>query len=491
MTMLRFIVALLFVTLTSPVVAHDYSNEPVIIDTDMGLDDAVTLALALQRPHLNVAAIVACEGVAGREGAVELLGRMLCRFNRTDIPLYAPVALEPPKDAPPFRPFAEQAIKHALPDKSRVKANVFVPDAFSIKGKQVSVWVLGPLTNLAAALKAKPELVQGIRQVMVAGSDDPDSAWNIRFDPAALQFVRKTGVPILFIVADNHAQKSPSWWDKAVSSPGVTSPAAAFINDLVSDERVRHHYLGYFVNFHDELVAMYYADHHMFRGEGGTAVPTASDDVNRLFAKLVNEGRQRKRRVVFVDQLLPENVLQPDVRERRNRIITAHGSDEWFAQLLMNELHEHLGAYSVVGVKMGIHAAELLNAPQHSMSIVSHTAPRPPVSCLNDGLIVASGSTPGRRLFSHIAGEAGATRVEFAYNDQKVTLRLKQEYQAQIKAHISKLLATNTLEDDAYWAGVRLFGLDIWEKWSRQDIFEIVETKPAQNVLLDSGAPGK
>ncbi len=48
---------------------------------------------------------------------------------------------------------------------------------------------------------------------------------------------------------------------------------------------------------------------------------------------------------------------------------------------------------------MGLRAAELLNAPPHAMTIVSSAPPTQPVSCLNDGLLVATGSTPGRGLF--------------------------------------------------------------------------------------------
>ena len=91
----------------APTAAHDVGDyTPVVIDSDMGLDDVVTLAMALQSPQANIAAIVACEGVASREKGAEHLERMLWLFNRKEIPLYAAVKSKRAGRAPPFRPFA-------------------------------------------------------------------------------------------------------------------------------------------------------------------------------------------------------------------------------------------------------------------------------------------------------------------------------------------------------------------------------------------------
>ena len=99
-----FISALLVFSLTTSTGAHEIGDTPlVVIDTDMGLDDAVALAAALQSVHVEVAAIVACEGVAGGPTAVQCIERMLERFNRGDIQAYAPVGAPPASEPPPFR----------------------------------------------------------------------------------------------------------------------------------------------------------------------------------------------------------------------------------------------------------------------------------------------------------------------------------------------------------------------------------------------------
>jgi pyrimidine-specific ribonucleoside hydrolase len=237
----------------------------------------------------------------------------------------------------------------------------------------------------------------------------------------------------------------------------------------------RQHYLEVLSEFHDELAVLYLLHPELFRNVGRDVVePHDAQVVAKAIAAELSRGRQRKQRVVFTDGPLPAESLRSDVQQRREAILANNGPDEWFAQLLLNELHEHLGAYSIIGVKMGLRAAELLNAPQHEMTIASSAPAAQPVSCLNDGLLVATGSTPGRGLFSHSPGPPGTVEAEFAYNGHSVTLRLKKVYQERIRTTIQALLTHTTLEDDAYWQGVRELGLDIWQNWHRRELFEQV-----------------
>ncbi len=464
--------------LAGPVLAHDLTDYPnVVIDTDMGLDDVVTLAMALQNPDVNILAIVASEGVASPEKGVEHLERMLHLFNRREIPLYAPARAQPVGDAPPFRPFAESAVSRLLPDGVAPFHRPFTPDAYVTENVKTVVLVLGPLTNLAAALKEKPDLKRGVAEVIVAGSPNPHRGWNISFDPDALAVVRASGLPLEFVISGPGARKPDSWQRENATLGRGTSIGQEFLNRLFADAEVHKHYAGRLESFHDELVFLYYADSDLFvqTSEPGVFAAGRRDDVIRLFRCFISSGRQGKARVVFAGGTLPDGVLQQDIQEHKAGIITRNGADEWFAQLLMNELHEHLGAYSVIGVKMGLRAAELLNAPPHTMQVVSHTAAEPPISCLNDGIIVSTGCTPGRGLFRHLPGPPGAVTVSFNYNGRRITLALKERYQRRVGAQIAALLKTYTLEDEAYWAGVRRFGLDVWEKWHRLDLFEIVE----------------
>jgi pyrimidine-specific ribonucleoside hydrolase len=471
---------LVYVCLVTPfAAAHDVAQQaPIVIDTDIGLDDAVTLALALQNPQAGIVSIVTCEGVAGREKGVENLERMLDLFNRGDIALFAPAESSVAQPPPPFRAFAEESVAAALPAAKAPIHRPFCPEAYTHERGPTVVLALGPLTNLAAALHAKPEIKERIAKVVFAGAPEPAENWNARFDPAALAAVQSAGVPLVFVVPDEPTARKPEAWHAGELSFGQdTSIGESFVRRLLSQPDVRQHYLERFESFHDELVFLYFADPTLFWGKGrqDLLLPNNRLGITNLFTRLLSDGRQGKERVVFVEGSLPDGVLQRDVRERKARIIANNGQTEWFAQLLMNELHEHLGAYSIIGVKMGLRAAELLNAPQHGMHVISHVKPGPPASCLNDGVIVATGCTPGRALFSSEPREPATIAVSFEYNHRRITLELKEEYRLKIQNRITQLLEEHTLEDHEYWHGVRELGLDIWENWHRRDLFDVVE----------------
>lgn len=471
--------------LATPAVAHDIEHYPaIVIDTDMGLDDAVTLALALQSPRARIIAIVACEGAASGDRSTDHLERMLQLFNRHDIPLYAPAQTGVSKTPPSFRDFAEQSVGAALPILTEPFRRPFSPEAYSSKHGKTVVLALGPLTNLAAALEAKPAIKDDIAKLIVAGSPEVSESWNARFDPDAFAAVQAAGIPTDFVMPDATTARKPQAWRTGPLKLGQsTSIGADFVQRLLESPRVREHYTQALDTFHDELAFLYYADASLFWGRGRADVlaPNNQAGIVNLLTRLISDGRQGKDRVVFVTGSLPDAILQKDVRERKARIIANNGRTEWFAQLLMNELHQHLGVYSVLGVKMGLRAAELLNAPQHGMKIISHVPPRPPFSCLNDGLIVATGCTPGRGRFTHAPETPEVVAVTFECNGRRIRVALKREYRAQVAASFKALLDKHTLEDHDYWHGVRQLGLEIWENWHRRELFEIVADSPRPN----------
>lgn len=446
---------------------------PVVVDTDMGVDDAVALALVLQSPDLQIASIVASEGAAGRIAAVHGVERMLDMFNRQEIPVFASEissSLPPPS----CRPHAEKLLDAALPETSVWLRLPFAPEAYRADAGPTTVVALGPLTQLAAALQERPELVPAIERVVVAGDPADRDAWNLARDPAAVRAVRHTGVRLQFVAARGRAAKPDAWSGRSEPGSRTTSIGDALLDRLLAQPAAREHYLQSLDQLHDELALLFVLEPQLFEASrsGDVFMPRDAEDVGGRLGELMRRGRQRKRLVVLSDLPIPDQLLREDVRARRAAILANNGEDEWFAMLLLNELHEHLGAYSILGVKMGLRAAELLNAPPHSVEVVSHAPATQPVSCLNDGLLVGTGSTPGRGLFVHEPGAAGAVEASFAYNRRRVTLRLKDSYRDRIHSRIGGLLGQYSLADQGYWDGVRAFGLEIWQDWHRLDLFE-------------------
>jgi inosine-uridine nucleoside N-ribohydrolase/formylmethanofuran dehydrogenase subunit E len=473
------------VVTTSFAVAHDIDNSPVVvIDSDMGIDDAVTLALALQCPQIRLAGLVATEGVAGSDVSAHMLGQMLDEFNRADVSLYLSAPRTASRPVPQFRGFAEAVISKALRGALR-PALSFTPRAYADpRGDKVTVLALGPLTNLAVALNDE-SVRKGIERVMIQGAPESSKNWNLQYDPDAFAAVLKSGVPLQFVENGTGAAKPAAWRTGDGPAGQKTSIGEELIGRLLSEPNVRNHYTqGVFAQLTDELLVMACIDHDLFdttnlpSGNVTCLRPKNPEAILKLFMQVMSEGRQAKNRVVFAPGSLPNNILRADVRKRKAGIVAKNGETEWFAQLMMNELHDHLGSYSIMGVKMGLRAAELLNAPQHGMHVVSYSAAQPPVSCLNDGIIVGTGSTPGRALFRHEPGPAGSTRVTFTYNGRQVTLAVKDEYRKKVQARIDDLLKVHTLEDAEYWESVREASLEIWEHWHRRDLFDVIERSP-------------
>jgi len=270
------------------------------------------------------------------------------------------------------------------------------------------------------------------------------------------------------------APKPAAWQQCGRPDSRSTSLGDTFLDRLLAQPSARQHYLESLGQLHDELAVLFILEPQRFEasGSGDVFTPREGVDAGGRLADLMRRGRQRQWLAAFSDLPVPSVMLQADVRERRDAIIAANGEDEWIAELLLNELHGHLGAYSIVGAKMGLRAAELLNAPRHSTAVVSHAPATQPESCLNDGLLAGTGSTPGRGLFRHEPGPPGTVEASFAYNRRQVTLRLKDSYRDQIRDRIGELLGQHSLADQGYWDGVRAFGLEIWQDWHRLDLFE-------------------
>ncbi|HOC41934.1 MAG TPA: nucleoside hydrolase [Thermoanaerobaculales bacterium] len=451
---------------------------PVVIDTDMGVDDAVALALALQSPQISIVSIVACEGAAGRAAAVHNVERLLDAFNRQEIPVFASdlAGSAPPPD---IRERAEAMIGAALPETSVWLRLPFAPEAYGSAVGPTTVLALGPLTQLAAALERRPGLASAIERVVVAGDPADRESWNLIRDPEAVRSVRRAGVRLQFVAARGRAAKPEAWHLRGLPESRSTSLADSFLDRLLAQPAAREHYLESLGQLHDELAVLYLLEPQLFEASrsGDVLMPREGVDVGARIAELMRRGRQLKQPVVLSDRSLPDVMLQEDLRARRDAIVAANGEDEWTAELLLNELHEHLGAYSIIGVKMGLRAAELLNAPRHAMAVVSNAPATQPESCLDDGLMCATGSTPGRGLLRREPGPPGTIQASFAYNRCRVTLRLKDDRRALIERRIGELLGQYSLADQGYWDGVRAFGLEIWQDWHRLDLFDVtIET---------------
>jgi len=186
----------------------------IVIDTDPGQDDAIALLLALASPdELEVVAVTATAGnvplaLTTRNSliVVELAGR-------SDVPVFAGAS------APLLRDLVTAEHVHgktgldgpALAEPTLTLAEGHAVDAILNAADQgrFTMCTLGPLTNLAMALAARPSLASSIDEIVMMGGGfseggnvTPAAEFNIYVDPHAADVVFTSGISITMMPLD-------------------------------------------------------------------------------------------------------------------------------------------------------------------------------------------------------------------------------------------------------------------------------------------------
>lgn len=166
------------------------------------------------------------------------------------------------------------------------------------------------------------------------------------------------------------------------------------------------------------------------------------------------------------------NLYVDDIQDMVSKTIECYGMKEWRAGILTNELHGHLGIYSIIGVKMGIFALEKLDAETGDISIISYAGVKPPISCMNDGLQVSTGATLGHGLIESKPTDNPRTEAIFRSKEKQLILKINNLTSCMITEEITE--AVNRWgHSDKYWKYVRELAIQYWYKLDRNNIFEI------------------
>jgi pyrimidine-specific ribonucleoside hydrolase len=163
---------------------------------------------------------------------------------------------------------------------------------------------------------------------------------------------------------------------------------------------------------------------------------------------------------------------QADLQPLMNEIRQRHGVEEWQLNVLTSELHRHLGLYSILGAKMGLRARELLGASLDDLRVESLAGLQPPVSCLNDGLQVATGASLGRGTISVPPTETPQAAALFTFGNRRLRLRVRDDAMKQIQVELRAAVQRHGDLSPAYFAEVRRISLEAWRDLDRKQVFE-------------------
>lgn len=182
-----------------------------LIDTDTASDDAVAILMALRTPGIQVQAITTVAGnVPVVQGTINALNTVeLCA---AETPVYVGIdrpLLREPHPAYFFHGEDGMGGLHLPPPRQKPQpehaVDVIIDTIGSAPG-EITLVTLGPLTNIAVALRRAPDIASQVREAVVmggaantVGNITPAAEYNIWCDPEAAHMVFHSGMPILMV----------------------------------------------------------------------------------------------------------------------------------------------------------------------------------------------------------------------------------------------------------------------------------------------------
>jgi pyrimidine-specific ribonucleoside hydrolase len=256
-----------------------FTSEPgkprrIIIDTDPGIDDAMAIFLALRSQELKVEAITPVAGNVPLDLTLPNALRLVEIAGRTDIPVAAGAS------HPLVRRLVTAGHVHGVnglagvdfPEPKikpvRETAPEIIRRIVHENPGEITIVAVGPLTNVALALRADPELASMIPAIAIMGGSlsggnmTPAAEFNLYVDPEAARIVFDANIPLTMVgldvtrkclVSEQHIKRL-----EAANNP-VSQAAGKILR--ATYERMRHGGEVTDIALHDALAVASLIDH--------------------------------------------------------------------------------------------------------------------------------------------------------------------------------------------------------------------------------------
>jgi inosine-uridine nucleoside N-ribohydrolase len=246
----------------------------IIIDTDPGIDDAMAIFLALRSPELKVEAITPVAGNVPLDLTLPNALRLLEIAKHRDIPVAAGAS------HPLVRRLATAGHVHGVnglagvefPEPRIKPVHDTAPDLIRHIVREdpheITIVAIGPLTNIALALCADPEIAAMIPAIVIMGGSlsggnmTPAAEFNLYVDPEAARIVFDANIPLTMVgldvtrkclVSEQHIKQL-----EAAKNP-VSQAAGKILR--ATYERMRHGGEVTDIALHDALAVASLIDH--------------------------------------------------------------------------------------------------------------------------------------------------------------------------------------------------------------------------------------
>jgi purine nucleosidase len=188
----------------------------IIFDTDTGIDDAMALLFILRSPELALEGVTAVFGNSTVDNCTRNALAVLELGGRPDVPVARGA------DRPLLRPYRGRGAAihgenglgdvETPPPQARplgIPAAQFIVERIMASPGEMGLVAVGPLTNLALALRLEPRIAQATRQVIVmggaatvGGSATAAAESNVYNDPEAASIVFSAGWSLTMVGLD-------------------------------------------------------------------------------------------------------------------------------------------------------------------------------------------------------------------------------------------------------------------------------------------------
>lgn len=175
---------------------------PIIIDCDPGVDDALAIILALKHSNVDLRAVCSVTGNGDLDNTTANGLKILSLCNREDIPLYrgSSKALDElvPEPVPAFGDDGLGGYAYTIQTDKQIEVENawdFLVRAVNEEPGKLTVFAIGPCTNIAKAIRIDKEFPKKVKRLIVmggakyTGNMSPVAEYNFWADPLAAKEV--------------------------------------------------------------------------------------------------------------------------------------------------------------------------------------------------------------------------------------------------------------------------------------------------------------
>ncbi|KAH7960813.1 hypothetical protein HPB49_023585 [Dermacentor silvarum] len=255
-TCVRFAYAALILAVNTAAVLSVGRNSPdaclrLLLDVDTGVDDALAITLAARLSNVCIEAITAVAGNADLNTGYDNTLRTLNVIDRTKVPVYKgadrPVDGHWDTEKTYFGPDNFGGVSAQYPMSRNPAGDPQTPGYIKMielvkknRGQQTLV-LMAPLTNLAIALLAAPDISEGIRHIYILGGTlygkglvNPTADFNFFTDPeAALVVLQRATCPVTIIPREASLEATVPW-DTYYSITNKSGKLQKFLRDVTT-----------------------------------------------------------------------------------------------------------------------------------------------------------------------------------------------------------------------------------------------------------------